>query len=444
MKIAVIGSGIAGLSATWFLGSRHEVTLYERGRTLGMDAHTAEVEGRDGAPVQINVPMRVFFREYYPTLTALYEALGIAFEPVQYSGAFSTFGGPTYFRYRNHWWGSKSFSFLAGASLFSPRAIRLGAEILRFFSHRRRRAADRSLASLSLSQYLQREGYSKAFAEDFLYPTFAGICTCSYQSVQTYPAAMICDYLDSGLVGSRVNRLVNGTRDAATRMAAAARQQHFDMTLKSIELDEDGVNVSDGQGHEARYDHIILATQANQARRLLPASCERERRLLADFRYEKSQVVVHRDAALAPVTRAEWAPVNFMLSAEHDKPMASIWMNRIHPELEGQPDVFETWNPFVEPSADQTLLTTEFERPVVTRASLASLNRLQQMQEEPGRRVWFTGSYASTGIPLLESAAAASRRIAEQLDALDPGSPTPAPRPRSEVMAPVASPILDG
>lgn len=155
MKVAVIGSGIAGLAACWYLRDQHHVTLFERGNRVGMDAHSVEIETPSG-PVYINVPMRVFFQGYYPTLIELYTQAGIAFEPINYSASFSQLGGDSYFRYNNLRAGPYSLPMLAGKSLLQPQAIRLGAELLRFLkdakhhggNQTRSQAADQQTLSL--------------------------------------------------------------------------------------------------------------------------------------------------------------------------------------------------------------------------------------------------------------------------------------------------------
>ena len=110
MKVAVVGSGMAGLAATWFLGKEHQVTLCERGSSVGMDANSIELETDDG-PVPINAPMRVFFEGYYPTLSQLYKEVGAAYEPIKYSGSFSRAGHRAYFHYKNRWLGETSIHF---------------------------------------------------------------------------------------------------------------------------------------------------------------------------------------------------------------------------------------------------------------------------------------------------------------------------------------------
>ncbi|MGB0956368.1 MAG: FAD-dependent oxidoreductase [Panacagrimonas sp.] len=410
MKIAIIGSGIAGLSAAWYLGRDHQVTLYERGERLGMDAQTAQVTA-DDKTIAVNVPMRVFFPDYYPTLTSLYRELGVQFAPVHYAGSMSDFGGGTYFRYRNYWLGERAIPFLAGRSMVSGRAIKIGWELLRFA----KQDGPAPEASETLSEYLRRQAYSERFAEKFLYPAFSGICTCSYDSVRAYPASLIKDYMSSGLLGSRVNRLVNGTQDAAKRMAKAAKHVRLGFDVRTVEMQDAGVGVMNGSGEAARFDHVVIATQANQAQRLLPASLAREKDILSQFKYESSVVAVHRDERLAPINKSEWAPVNFLLSAKHDRPMASIWMNRIHPELNGKANLFETWNPFEQIPSEKLLLQAGFERPTVTPASLGAIDALAELHQQTTRRVWFCGSYAAKGIPLLESAALSAKRVADRI-----------------------------
>lgn len=417
MKIAVIGSGIAGLTATWRLKDKHQVTLYERWGKLGMDAQTAEIDC-DGTPLQINVPMRVFYPEYYPKLTALYDELNIAYEPVQYAGSFSHFGGKTYFRYKNYWLGPYAVPFLTGRSIRSPAAIRIGAELVKLLRKSKQGDQAASLDNITIEEYLRREGYSDFFANHFLYPTYAGICTCSYDSVKRYPAAIILEYLNSGLTWAKVNRLTHGTQDAAGRLAASAAEVKLNMDLKSVLLNDSGVEICDGEGHKAQYDHVVIATQANQALQLLSQASAEEQATLSKFRYEQSQVVVHKDTALAPQNPKEWAPVNFLMSDNHDKPMATIVMNRIHPQLANKPPVFETWNPLTKLNPKDVLLEASFERPVVSAESLAAITELETLHQQANRKIWFCGSYSKRGIPLLESAACSANSIAERLNAL--------------------------
>jgi predicted NAD/FAD-binding protein len=121
---------------------------------------------------------------------------------------------------------------------------------------------------------------------------------------------------------------------------------------------------------------------------------------------------MHRDPALAPRHRAQWAPVNYMLSGQHDRPMASIWVNRLLRASYADPQpLFQTINPWREPDTKLVLQDTALQRPLVDLATEANLLKLDALHREPGRRVFFCGSYAAPGIPLLESAVASAKAL---------------------------------
>ena len=424
MKLAVIGSGISGLAATWYLSRHHAVTLCERGPRVGMDAHSIELDRGRGS-VYLNAPMRVFFEGYYPTLSELYRDLEIAHEPVRYSAGFSAGASRAYFQYRNYWLGGLTLPFLTGRSLRSPAAWRLGMELLQLLQRTDREERDSLSDSLTLEDYLSNNGYSKALAEGFLYPAFAGICTCRYEDIRAYPAAVILEYLASDLTWSRVRRLTHGVRDVAERLSAAAAEVRFNLRLESILPSEQGVTLKGSNGYREHFDHVVIATQANQAAPLLPATMREERELLGEFQYRRSRLLVHTDRRLAPADERDWAPVNFLLRPDQDMPMASIWMNSLYPGLAGSRPIFETWNPFEPVPEEETLIDATVERPLVTAGSLAAVRRLTKLQAQSERRIWFCGSYAHRGIPLLESAVLSAKSVAERLA---PRRPYPASR----------------
>ncbi|MEM1144015.1 MAG: hypothetical protein AAGI88_15660 [Pseudomonadota bacterium] len=198
-------------------------------------------------------------------------------------------------------------------------------------------------------------------------------------------------------------------------MASAAANVRCNVELKNVAHRGRSVQVSDGTGNHVQFDHVVIATQADQALRLLPESMPAEREALARFRYQNSRLVVHEDLRLAPVQRSDWAPVNFVLSRDHEMPMASIWMNSIYPDLKHRRPVFETWNPFDDVAIENPIIDVTVDRPVVTRDSIDAVHALHQMQQAQDRKIWFCGSYAERGIPLLESAVASAKVVADRL-----------------------------
>ena len=212
-----------------------------------------------------------------------------------------------------------------------------------------------------------------------------------------------------------VRRVKAGTRDVVTRLTNNVSKLILGHQVESIAPAQDGVRIK-LEGHEAlHFDHVVLATQANQALDLVAPEFKRERAILEKFPYESSRVTMHRDTALAPKSKRDWSPVNFILKEGSAKPMATIWMNRVQPSLRKSKDVFQTWNPLIEPHPDLLLAEAKVERPIVTGTSVKAIKDLRELRHRQGSRLWVTGSYAQWGIPLLEAAVVSAIEVAESL-----------------------------
>ncbi len=408
VKIAVVGGGIGGLAAAWKLGAHHHVTLFERHASPGMAAHAVQI-GEGATACRVDVPLRVFYPGYYPRLTALYRALGVATEPVDYSATFSDARGVPFFGYRNLRVGPLSLPTLDPRALLHRRARRIARDLVRIY----RRRADAS-DGRSLGELLADERYSDEFVHGFLLPAFATICTCSYASVLEFPAEHVIDYLTRGVLLTSVRRARGGADDVVRKLTASLASLRCAVDLRAVRHAGDEVEV-EVDGSRERFDHVVIATQANHALRLLESPSDAERRTLSAFRYEKVEVVMHTDAALLPARKGAWAPVNLTVSPEHDRPMSTIWMNAVQPALRGAAPIFQTVSPIVAPDPAKVLATVRFERSVVDRTSARALGDLAALHAQMGRRVWFCGSYARAGIPLLESAVASGDAVVEAI-----------------------------
>jgi len=413
LRVAVVGSGLAGLAATWLLGRHAHVTVYETHPTPGMGAHSVRL-GSGGAGPLIDVPLRVLTPAYYPTLLSLYEQAGIAVAPVDYAASFSRLRERTHFLYRNVHIGGRSLPWVPPSGFLKGEVRGITRDLLRL--HRRGPVDLREgrLAGKTLGAYLESEKYGRAFIEGFLLPAYASICTCSTQTIRDYPADLIVDYFCSGVTTLGVMRAVGGSKDVIGRLLAPAAEVRTGVAVHRITQDDDGVRVVDQAGGVRRYDQVVLATPADRGAELLEGD-DPLRSVLSRVPHESSRVVVHRDPRLAPRDRSSWRPVNFIVSDDHPAPMATIWLNRVQDGLEGGTDLFQTWNPVVEP--DPALVITEavVSRPVVTLATRDVPARLAALQHDPDRWIWPVGSYAEEGIPLLEAAAASATRVADRV-----------------------------
>lgn len=473
MKIAVVGAGLGGLAAAWLLGrpgSAHQVTLYERQAQPGFTAANLAVPGRGTAanPVQVDVPLRVFYPGYYPTLTRLYQALAVPSEPVSYASSFhgplhgagapGRAAGALYFRYRNLRWGASSVAVLAPPDLLlGAPAWHIVGGVLRFQRQALPAWRRGDLAGQSIGAWVAAQGYPRDFTDGFLLPAIATVCTCSLAQAADFPAEVVVDYLARGLARQSVRRAVHGADDVQRRLLTGIADLRCGARIAAVRRlpGDGGVQLQMEDGSTDTVDQLVLATQAHQALRLLADASAGEAAALGGFGHAPVEVVTHSDAALMPARRRDWSPVNLWVDPQAGAVESSIWVNAVQPALRGAPDVFQTVGP-LRPVAEAAVLgRVHFARPVVDAASQRALALLQQLQAQPGRRVWFCGSYAQAGIPLLESAVRSAFAVAAQLGVdvgidLAEGLPVDAGPGRAGLAVPqpgqppVAAPLVPG
>lgn len=411
MKIGIIGTGIAGLSAAWlFNRAGHRVTLYEKHHTLGMDAHSMAFE-KEGIALRTDVPPRIFNATQWPNLLNLYREAGVSFDPIDPSQSFSLIGQP---------------NFLNVNVAYQPQlpdGLEMTEQLNQIFNDIARFALGASqdlskgLSFLNtLADYLQDQNYSQAFIYDFLYPILAStVCTCSYDSLNAYPAPVILQTLLNLFGFQPLLRTKYGTQDVVNRLRHGMDDIRYGTSVCAVTPAPDGVRVETTNGKTDTFDHLIIATQANQALDFISNPSGDEYKMLSAFTYEDVPIIVHQDPAMMPVKYKDWAHINLIISQDRRATMCCVWMNRFNPDWQIDQPIIQTINPLAEPQPDTIIARYNLQRPIVNKQSLAGLELLKKLHQNAGRRIWFCGSYAAQGVPLLESAVLSSLQVANRL-----------------------------
>ena len=403
LKVAVVGSGVAALSAAWLLSQRHRVALYEKGERLGGHSNTVTAGTAQGE-VAVDTGFICFNDATYPNLIALFDHLGVTSRATDMSFAVSLDRGR--FEY------AAPGLFAQRRNLLRPRFWSMLGEILRFYRQAPDDLAGLTDPDLTLGDYLKRQGFSEAFRDDHLLPMAAAIWSSPAHTLMDYPAEAFIRFCGNPgllkLVGRPLWRTVEGgSRVYVERLAQAISDVRLNRGVTAVRRTGEGVVVHDSQGGAERFDHVVIGAHADQALAMLAEPTALETELLGAFRYSRNLTVLHTDAGLMPRRRRAWASWNY-IGAE-DGLCVTYWMNRLQ-GLQGQ-DLFVTLNPPRPPRPDTLLRSELYEHPVFTPAAIQAQKQLWRLQGQGG--VWFCGAHFGAGFH--EDGLQSGLAVAEQL-----------------------------
>lgn len=395
LRIAVIGSGITGLSAAWLLATRHRVTLYESGPRLGGHSNTLTVD-LGGMRTPVDTGFIVYNEDTYPNLVAMFDHLGVPTKHSDMSFAVSLDGGGL--EYCGSGLGGV---FAQRRNVLRPRFWSMLSSLVRFY--RVARAQTQDIGEITLDEYLDRGGYSHAFRELHLYPMAAAIWSTPAGRVGDYPAAAFIRFCQNHKLlelGDRPQwRTVDGGSRVYVEMLARLIGEDVRLAtpVREIRRGEDGgVTVFDGLGGSDTFDHVVLATHADQSLAMLGDADAEEERVLGAFKYSKNLAVLHTDQRLMPMRRSVWSSWNYIADGGADKrpPSITYWMNR----LQGLPlreDVFVSLNSVRAPRDEAIIREIPYEHPLFDSRALAAQPQVWSLQ---GRRnTWFCGAWMGAG-----------------------------------------------
>lgn len=413
LEIAVVGSGIAGLSSAWLLSQAHDVTLYESATRLGGHANTVDVPQTSGASVAVDTGFIVYNEATYPNFKALMAHLGVATKATEMSFAVSLDEG------RLEYSGtSLSGLFAQRRNLLSPRFWSMLSDLRRFYSQATQDALAQSASSQSLGDYLDAGRYGVPFREDHLLPMAAAIWSAPCNEILAYPAAAFIRFHHNHGLLKLTKRPVwrtveGGSRSYVEKLRAAFSGEVWaGNAVRSVARTADGVVLEMSEGARRSFDHVVIAAHADQALAMLSDPSAEERALLGAFRYSRNRAILHSDETLMPRRRSAWASWNHLGDrTAPDAPCAvTYWMNRLQ-GLETEKPLFVTLNPPRDLAPETVLRDEMYEHPIFDGPALAAQERLWSLQG--GRNTWFCGAHFGSGFH--EDGLQAGLAVAEDL-----------------------------
>jgi predicted NAD/FAD-binding protein len=395
MKVAIVGSGISGLSAAWLLSFKHEVTLFEKESYCGGHAHTIDI-AIGGKHIAVDTGFMVFNLKGYPQFAHFLKTLGVQTKESEMSFSVSLDAGA--FEY-----GTNSL-FADRANIFRPAFWRFLFEIPRFNKLMKKALESGIEDSATIADFLNSENFSEAFRAQYIYPMASLIWSAPPHVIATFPLKMMATFFNqhnllSLAPGLRWRSIAGGSCTYVNKIQKdiIARKGNIKTStaIESISRSDTGARIT-SSGASETFDAVVIATHADTTLALLEDPSDDERSILGSFRYQYNRVVVHGDPSFMPERASAWSAWNFRNIAQGGSEKISLTYDmNVLQQLMDAPPLFVTVNPSWEPEAGKIYGDFNYAHPIHALDMSAAQKRLPELQGK--RSTYFCGSYFGYG-----------------------------------------------
>ena len=389
MRIAVIGTGVAGLTSAHLLRRDHDLVVYEGDTRPGGHANTIRVTDRAGAEHWVDTGFIVLNERNYPNFQDLLRDLGVETRPSAMGLSISAPDGAFEFA------GTARGLLAQPRNLLRPRFLRMLRDQVRFNRDARQTIGRRG--GPSVGEFVRDMGYSDWFMERIVMPEVSAVWSSDPAAVWDFPISFLAEFLENhGQLELRGRpqwrTVVGGARSYVNVIAGELGDSlRLRARVRSVErLAGGGVAVeADGCDPEF-FDEVVIAAHSDQALAMIADPTQAEWEVLGAMRYERNEAAVHTDASLMPRRKRAWASWNFHLTEGSDLPTMSYWMNRLQ-GLDAAEDIFVTLNRTDSLDPEKVIKVIPYEHPIVTHEAVAAQRRWGEVSGAD--RIHFCGAY---------------------------------------------------
>lgn len=394
--VAVIGSGVAGLTAAYLLRRRYDVVLFEADNRLGGHAHTHDLASPAGGTVAVDSGFIVHNRRTYPNLIRLFDELGVDTQPTEMSMSVRCDGCGLEYA------GGRRLPGLVPRPgvLTRPAYLRMLTEVPRFHRAARKLLAADGSDDLTLGEFLRAGRFSRYFADHFALPVVSAVWSADARTSARYPARYLFAFLDHhgmlAVTGSPLWRTVVGGSREYVRRAAKGVAVHTSTPVRAVHRHADGVRIRDDADHVTEVGQVVVATHPDQALRLLADPTAGERAILGAFRYSRNETWLHTDPSPLPRAAGAAASWNYRkptCASGPESVLVTYNLNRLM-RLPGPQRHLVTLNAAGRVAPDRVLRRMVYEHPIYTPESVVAQRRLPDLNTG---RTAFAGAYHGWG-----------------------------------------------
>ncbi len=399
-RIAVIGTGIAGMGCGHFLNQHHDLTFFEQERRPGGHTNTVDVAEKDRS-IPIDTGFMVYNEVTYPNLTRLFSELGLQAQETDMS--FSVQHRPTGLEYNGS---SINHLFAQRRNLFRPRHWKLLMQINRFNKEAIAALEKAETRELSLTEYVERGAYGDDFFNLFLIPMSSAVWSTPPEKMLQFPAATLLRFFHNhGFLGLDTQHqwltVKGGSKSYLKKIISPFKKRiRLGNGATSVHRKDGKAIVETTNGEKETFDQVIFACHADQALRILKNANEKERRLLSPFKYERNLATLHTDESVMPKAERAWASWNYRIDqGEPNKPKTSTiyWMNSLQ-NVSDRQNYFVSINGSSQIQTSKVLKRIEYDHPLFDLAAIQAQDELPTLNtQSANQQVFFCGSYFKYG-----------------------------------------------
>ena len=397
MKIAVIGSGISGLSSAYYLSKKHKVDLFEKEDHFGGHAHTIDIDydedGKKNLPIDIG--FIVFNYKTYPNLINFFSENNIEIEKSDMSFSVSVKG-------KNIEYCGKGLNgiFINRKNIFNLKFLRMFFEIIKFYNQCDK--LNELNDELTLNSFLKNKRLSQYFINYHILPMVSAIWSMPpYEAGQMPLKFFIKFFQNHGLFKFKERpqwfTVKNRSRTYVNKILEKISGEYFkNYNINKVERKTDGVRVFYGEDNEFfDYDKVVFATHADQTISIIKNPTDEEKNLLTKFNYKKNIALIHTDEKVMPLNKKAWSSWNSSINSNNLKESSiTYWLNLLQ-NLNVKKNIFLTLNPFFQVDKDKIIKKIEFTHPYYNQEALSFQKNLSNIQNK--KNILFCGSYFGYG-----------------------------------------------
>jgi len=396
MKIAVVGAGISGLSAAYYLSKKHKVDLFEKENQFGGHANTIKIAYDHNKEIAVDIGFMVFNKNTYPNLINFFSENKIEIEKSDMSFSVSVNGSDM--EYCGKGLGG---IFSNKKNLFNLKFIKMFFEIISFYKNCEKIETEK-VKSITLGEYLKEIKISDYFTNYHIIPMVSAIWSMPPYEATQMPLSFFLNFFKNHGLFKIKDRpqwftVANRSKTYVDKVISQISGEHFkNYDINKVVRNDFGAKIFYGEENEFfDYDKVVIATHANEALKIIDNPTVDEKLILKNFRYRGNTAVIHFDESIMPKNKKAWCSWNSSMSADNiEKTSVTYWLNQLQ-NLKIKKNIFLTINPFREIPADKTFKKVTFTHPYFDGDALSNQSNLHKIQNK--KNILFCGSYFGYG-----------------------------------------------